>query len=80
MPIYDAECPKCGLRENVWGKVDEVLVCDCGRKMKRLLSPTRINPDITPYLEENISQSPVFIKSRRHRAQVLKENGLAIRN
>lgn len=80
MPLYDAMCPKCGLRENVWGKIDEPLVCECGLQMQRLISPVNVNPDITPYWEENISDRPVYLKSRRHRAQVLKENNLAIRN
>jgi hypothetical protein len=79
VPIYDAECPKCGLQENVWGKIDVDLRCKCGRKMKRLISPVRINPDITPYWEENVGEQPVYMKSRRHRQQVLKDNGLVIR-
>lgn len=75
MPIYDAECPKCGVIE-VWGKINEVSVCKCGRNMTRLISPTRINPDIQPYVDMDMEYTPTLVKSRQHRDQLLKEKGL----
>ena len=34
--------------------------------------------DIEPYLDENLEQNPIPVKSRQHRTQLLKEKGLAI--
>lgn len=81
MPLYDYQCPKCGEVQNVWAKMDDTTIKHdaCGHWMRRLISATYINPDIQPYLEENAGHTPVLIKSRRHRTQVLKELGLSIR-
>jgi len=38
-----------------------------------------IIPDIEPYLDENMGQEPVYVKSRRHKMQLLKERGLGIK-
>ena len=38
-----------------------------------------IIPDIQPYLDENISHDPIWIKSRRHRTEILRERKLAIK-
>ena len=38
-----------------------------------------IIPDIEPYVDENVGQRPVWVKSRQHRTQLLKERGLAIK-
>ena len=35
--------------------------------------------DIKPYLDEDMGQEPVYIKSRRHKMALLKERGLAIK-
>jgi putative FmdB family regulatory protein len=81
MPLYDYECEKCGLIENVWAKVSEdELLHDCGAVMNRVLSAPNIRPDLQPYVDENMGQTPVHVSSRRHRDALLKERGLAIRN
>ena len=38
-----------------------------------------IIPDIEPYFDENMGHEPVFVKSRRHKNQLLKERGLGIK-
>ena len=35
-------------------------------------------PDIEPYVDDQMDHDPVLVKSRRHRAELLKERGLAI--
>ena len=35
--------------------------------------------DIQPYLDENMGQDPVYVKSRRHKMALLKERGLSIK-
>lgn len=80
MPIYDVECESCGKTfENVWAGVHEVTTCPCGAPMKRLLGPTSVSPDLEPYLDDNLGQRPIWIKSRQHRDRILKDRGLAIK-
>jgi hypothetical protein len=43
--------------------------------MKRLLSAPGLNPDFS-YVEENMGQEPVLIKSRQHRKEELKRRRL----
>jgi putative FmdB family regulatory protein len=78
MPIYDYECTTHGKFEDIWAKMDEQKSCTtCGKKMKRLFTgQVRVIPDITPYLDENISTTPILVKSRQHRKQLMKEHGL----
>ena len=85
MPIYDYECTMCGLVEDVWARINEerMIHGDCGNTMKRVLSPTRVNPDYKPWVDENLCGQMgenVVVKSRRHQKQLLKERGLHIRS
>ena len=40
MPLYDYNCPECGIVEDIWAGInDKTLTHDkCGNKMKRILS------------------------------------------
>lgn len=78
MPLYLYSCPLCGEVDNVWAGVNEMRKVhdECGKTMKRLISPTRINPDIQPYIDTEMSWEGTHIRSRRHRDEVLKEKGL----
>lgn len=39
MPIYDYECPSCGLIEDQIAKTDEqVIVCECGKEARRIIT------------------------------------------
>jgi putative FmdB family regulatory protein len=83
MPIYDYNCRKCGIIEDIWARIDELSVnCpNCGLGMERLLSPTRLQLDIEPYFDENIAdpkKSPhgQWITSRQDKKRKLKEQGL----
>jgi putative FmdB family regulatory protein len=83
MPIYDFECPKCDLIEDVWAKIDETAMkCPrCGRNMSRLISPCAIHGDfsIMGVWEENVAQQPVFFGSKGEKSNYLKDHGLAIK-
>ena len=77
MPIYDYECPNCGKVMDVWAHIDDQEKLHfCGNWMKRLISLANINPDFQPYLDENLGQDPVYVKSRQHRKQLMSERGL----
>ncbi len=78
MPLYDYECPTCGVFLDIWAGIDETdLQCgECHHPMTRLISATRINPDIEPYLEHNMGDNPVWIKSRQHYYEEMSARGL----
>ena len=76
MPVYDVRCPNGHERNDVWAKMDEIIACDCGLVMERLITAPTIIPDWTPYLEENMGSEPVMIQSRQHYAKELKKRDL----
>jgi len=78
MPIYDFNCPQCGKVDDVYSKMDErEKVHSCGSTMTRLLSmQVNCNPDLQPYLDDNLGENPVYIRSRRHQRDELKRRGL----
>ena len=89
MPIYTYKCKKCGHEEEKLQKVADLDIrpeiifhcCECKVPMKRIISrPPNINPDYEPWLDENLTDSgstdSVYVKSRRHHKQLLKEKGL----
>ena len=79
MPLYDAVCRKCGEKENIWAKMDETLVCECGREMTRLISLFNVRPDMQPYVDTDMDFKGVQIKSRRHHKEMMKKHGVDLR-
>jgi hypothetical protein len=76
MPIYDLRCPDGHEKNDVWAKIDEVIKCECGKVMERLITAPTIIPDWEPYLEENMGNEPVMIQSRQHYREELKKRDL----
>lgn len=80
MPIYDMECPRCGLVKDVWAKIDEqIMRHSCGTLMHRVLSASNIRCDLEPYFDENLSQAHGkgnYVTSRQHRKELMKRLGL----
>jgi putative FmdB family regulatory protein len=83
MPIYDCNCINCGIIEDVWAKINDInpKCPNCNSQMERLLSPTRVILDISPYFDENLAdpkKSPhgQWVMSRQDKKSKLKEQGL----
>lgn len=77
-PIYDFKCGKCETVKERYAKIEErVTDCDCGGKMKRLIT-TRYyaQGDIKPYLDEHLTDRPVWVESRQHRKKLMKQYGV----
>ena len=81
MPIYDWSCPCCGIVEDVASSIaKKTIPCpNCSCFMTRLFSPPKnIICDIEPYLDDNIGHDPIFVKSKRHKRELLKERCLVM--
>jgi len=77
MPIYDYECPNCGIQRDIWAKIDEEeKLCGCMLWMKRIISATRGNVGLKPYWDENLGPEPVYVTSSQHRKELMRERGL----
>jgi len=77
--IYTYKC-KCGESFDEFRRVEDrnnCPKCKCGKKTRRVISLPNIAPDLVPYWDENIGKEPVYIKSKQHRKQVAKDNGVA---
>lgn len=71
-PIYSYECEDCGLAKDEYRSVakrNDSPLC-CGSPMKKVISGYRVIGDLEPYYDENLES---FIKSKRHRQQVMRE-------
>lgn len=79
MPFYDFRCKQCGKEEEVFMKFEDWKrpLC-CGDEMTQVYSH-RVNPDLEPYLDPNLGEKPVYVKSKRHRRKLMKEAGVVER-
>ena len=74
MPLYDWECPSHGTSEH-YAKMDEMVIkCHCGKKMKRLISVSYVNPD-ADFVTDDLTGEPVRITSNRQLNRLCKETG-----
>tara|TARA_R100000789_G_C2907268_1_gene122215 strand:+ start:283 stop:537 length:255 start_codon:yes stop_codon:yes gene_type:complete len=78
MPNYDHKCPKCKEIVELYLHVSELSLpvnCShCGVEMKRLIGATNIQEDYEPYIDENMGHEPVYVKSRQHRRELMKQH------
>lgn len=75
MPLYEYSCDSCGKTADEFRSVAErnnAPLC-CGKAMKKLLGGHRVIGDIAPYFDENLES---HVKSRQHRAQLMREQGV----
>ena len=42
MPLYDYQCPKCGVFEALRGISDKVIKCECGQDAKRIVGASPV--------------------------------------
>lgn len=81
MPLYDYECEKCKKIFDDYKPVDEreYSTCpDCKGRAKKIFTLSNFNFSIFhDYVDYHIGSEPVHIKSKEHKKQILKENGLS---
>ena len=51
MPVYDQECPQCGVFEAIAGYEESLLPCPmCGKQSRRIISGSHRNNDDAPWI------------------------------
>lgn len=77
--IYECRCELCLKTEDIVRSVadrDKDLPICCGKVMKRVISRYNVVGDLDPYLDENLGDKPVWVKSKKHRERLMKEHGV----
>lgn len=72
MPLYSSVCWECFHLGTFYQKIadrDNVPLCECGGRQRRVLDAPSIRPDITPYISP---ASGKLISSRSERQEDLK--------
>ncbi len=78
MPIYEYKCPECGQIHEKFNKMANHKNgpnC-CGKPTKQYYGSYYVVGDFEPYLDENLGPKPVYVKSKQHRKELMKQNGL----
>lgn len=77
MPSYDFLCETCHKQEEVFMKLADYKAPDCcGQKMKQVLGNYSVIRDVEPYLDINLTDKPVWVKSKQHRKKLMQEYGV----
>jgi hypothetical protein len=74
--IYPFKCDVCEKSEEHWMKVSEYQVPDCCEQPMRRIFGHNIVKDLEPYLDENLTSDPVWVKSKQHRKELMREHGV----
>lgn len=76
MPLYDFTCEKCQKTEEFFMKIADYKrpIC-CEQEMKRIYSYSVVK-DLEPYLDENLGVEPTYVKSKKHRKELMRERGV----
>lgn len=78
--IYECKCDVCGRKEDIIRRLDDRdkdLPHCCNQEMRRIISGYRVVSDLDPYLDENLGDKPVWVKSKKHRERLMKEHGVS---
>lgn len=79
MPTYTARCKACEHIQDYYEKIDNCYntpPCEqCGNLTKKILTPSSVHV-FKPYLDENISDRPVWVETKKQKKALLKKNGL----
>lgn len=50
----------------------------CEQEMQQVYSHSVV-PDLEPYVDENLSEQPVYVKSKKHKQELMRKAGVAER-
>ena len=77
MPVYEYQCTKCGKKKDKFNRIDDHKKGpkSCKKVMRQFFGNYHVIGDLEPYVDENIGESPVVVKSRKHREQLMRQFG-----
>lgn len=75
MPLYEYQCKTCGKKAEKYNRIaDHKKGPDCcGVMMKQILSKAHVHGDFEPYVDENLTDHPVVVKSKQHRKELMRK-------
>jgi len=54
----------------------ESVTCSCGKEAQQVFETPTLLFDIEPFVTQHITGSPLLVKSRMHRTEILKRHNL----
>lgn len=78
MPVYEYVCKTCGKKAEKFNRVADHKngpIC-CDVVMRQILSVPFIHGDFQPYVDHNLTEKPIVVKSKQHRKALMKEHNV----
>lgn len=83
MPLYTARCKSCKKEQDYYASMAEchnTPKCECGGETEKIISGNyHVVPDFEPYLDQNMAEKPVLVKSKKHRIDLMKRANVSER-
>lgn len=84
--VYDYKCEKCeevfedvrmGIKDLTSEEINNGVCPICGSEAKRIFTIGTLGISVFhPYLDTNMDSEPIYVESREHKKQLLKERDL----
>lgn len=75
MPLYTCRCKTCSKEQDYYASMAEchdTPTCECGSTTEKIISSYSVVGDLEPYLDQNLGEKPVWVKSKQHRAELMR--------
>lgn len=76
MPVYEVDCPYCGIQEIISQKYQSLLMAPCpvcGREAPRAWQSVGIPHTFTPYTTEALSLEPIKVETKKQEKELEKK-------
>jgi putative FmdB family regulatory protein len=81
VPVYEFLCDKCNKKTkkllSIANHTNKIDCVGCGGEARQIFSVGAVIEDIKPFVTDHITGSPLLVKSRRQKKELLGRNGLA---
>lgn len=79
MPLYDFRCEKCGKKSEIFMRMAEYTRARCCEQEMQRVYSYAVVPDLKPYVDQNLSEKPVYVRSKKHRQELMRNAGVSER-
>jgi len=79
LPTYEYLCADCSCKQEISVPISEhkeSVTCSCGKEAWQVFETSTLFFDIKPFVTQHINGSPLLVKSRMHRTEILKRHNL----